>query len=158
MNPRTASRELVTGIVSIPQALGLLIASSAAFILTTWFINRLAFALSPVALVILFLYSFTKRFSSLTHFFLGLALVYDRRRLPVRPTGRSGGETQPEKWPMVVFILLNLGLPLAILGQPGLMIFGGSWLGAVAAFGALLQLFAGLVFVYDLWRGLLSER
>jgi 4-hydroxybenzoate polyprenyltransferase len=73
-NPRTASRELVSGVISVPQAGLLLVAASGAFLLTTWFINRLAFLLSPVALAILFGYSFTKRFTSLTHFFLGLAL------------------------------------------------------------------------------------
>ncbi len=89
---------------------------------------------------------------------LGLALVYDRWLPPAQQTGDSVSETQQEKWPMVVLILFNLGLPLAILGQPGLMIFGGWWLGAVAAFGALLQLFAGLVFVYHLWLAVPAKR
>ena len=56
---------------------------------------------------------------------------------------------------MTVFVLFNIGLPLVIIGQPGLMMLGGNWLGAVAAFGALLQLFAGLVFVYDAWQAML---
>jgi hypothetical protein len=89
---------------------------------------------------------------------LGLALVYDRWPGPVAQNNMPAGRTKREKWPMVVFILFNLGLPPAILGQPGLMIFGGPWFGAVAAFGALLQLFAGFVFVYDLYRGLLAKR
>jgi hypothetical protein len=53
-----------------------------------------------------------------------------------------------------VFLLFNIGLPLVIVGQPGLALFGGQWLGAAAAFGGLLQLFAGLLFVYDVWRTL----
>lgn len=88
---------------------------------------------------------------------LGLALVYARWPRPVPQPEDSPGELPQEKWPMVVFILFNLGLPLAILGQPGLMIFGGQWLGAVAAFGAVLQLFAGLLFIYDVWQRTLKS-
>jgi 4-hydroxybenzoate polyprenyltransferase len=52
----------------------LLVASSAAFIETTVWINSLCFWLSPLALVIVFFYSLTKRFTSFSHLFLGLAL------------------------------------------------------------------------------------
>lgn len=71
-NPRTADRHKL---VSYLGAGLLLIASSVAFVITTWFINRLCFLLSPVALAIVFFYSLTKRFTSFTHFFLGLALA-----------------------------------------------------------------------------------
>jgi 4-hydroxybenzoate polyprenyltransferase len=70
-NPRTVGRHKL---VSFKTALALLVFSSVAFVLTTRFINPLCFALSPVALAILFFYSFTKRFTSFAHFFLGLAL------------------------------------------------------------------------------------
>ncbi len=70
-NPRTAARHTL---ISHSGAVALLLASSAAFIATTWFINRLCFWLAPVALTIVFFYSLTKRFTSLSHFFLGLAL------------------------------------------------------------------------------------
>ncbi len=70
-NPRTAERHTL---VSRGAAILLLIASSAAFVATTWWINPLCFRLSPVALAIVFFYSLTKRFTSLSHFFLGLAL------------------------------------------------------------------------------------
>lgn len=70
-NPRTADRHRL---VSRAWAIALLVATSAAFIATTWFINRLCFWLSPVALGIVFFYSLTKRFTSYSHFFLGLAL------------------------------------------------------------------------------------
>ena len=70
-NPRTAERHTL---VPHGAAIGLLLASSAAFIATTWWINALCFWLSPLALVIVFFYSLTKRFTSLSHFFLGLAL------------------------------------------------------------------------------------
>lgn len=71
-NPRTASRHLL---VSKPAALTLLAISSAGFIAGAAAINQLTFALSPVALIAIFLYSLTKRFTALTHFFLGLALA-----------------------------------------------------------------------------------
>jgi hypothetical protein len=57
---------------------------------------------------------------------------------------------------MVLFILFNLGLPLAILGQPGLLLFGGRWLGALSALGGLLMLFAGLILTRQLWPFLRS--
>jgi len=71
-NPRTALRHLL---VSKLSALILLILSSAAFLLAASAINRLTFLLAPVALALIFFYSLTKRFTSATHFFLGLALA-----------------------------------------------------------------------------------
>jgi 4-hydroxybenzoate polyprenyltransferase len=70
-NPRTAGRHKL---VSRGTAIGLLIVSAAAFVAAAGFINRLCLMFSPVALVILFFYSLTKRFTALSHFFLGLAL------------------------------------------------------------------------------------
>ena len=70
-NPRTASRHLL---VPKSAALVLLVLSSAAFLFTAAAINRLTFALGPLALAISFFYSVTKRFTAATHFFLGLAL------------------------------------------------------------------------------------
>ena len=70
-NPRTASRHLL---LSKPPAVVGLIVSSAGFIFSAAVINRLTFLLSPLALVIVFFYSVTKRFTSATHFFLGVAL------------------------------------------------------------------------------------
>ena len=54
--------------------MALLAFSASSFVGTTYFINPLCFWLSPVALAIVFFYSLTKRFTSLTHFYLGLAL------------------------------------------------------------------------------------
>ncbi len=73
-NPRTAGRELPQGLIS-PGAVRLFVAiSSAALIVAAWRLNPLCFALSPVALGIVFFYSYTKRFTWATQFFLGLAL------------------------------------------------------------------------------------
>ena len=71
-NPRTAGRHRL---VSWPLATTLLAVSSVLFVLTTAFINPLCFALSPVALGIVFFYSLTKRFTNYTQLFLGFALA-----------------------------------------------------------------------------------
>src|SRR6266705_2242315 len=84
-NPRTASRYLL---VSRPAALVWLAVSSAGFVLAAAAINRLTFLLTPVALALIFFYSFTKRFTSATHFFLGLALAIAPVGAWVAQTGR----------------------------------------------------------------------
>jgi 4-hydroxybenzoate polyprenyltransferase len=71
-NPRTASRHLL---ISKSVAVVLLVLSSAGFIVAAAAINRLTLVLAPVALALIFFYSLTKRFTSATHFFLGLALA-----------------------------------------------------------------------------------
>lgn len=70
-NPRTASRHLL-----IPKTIAwfALLLSSIGFFLSAAAINRLTLLLAPVALVVIFFYSLTKRFTAGTHFFLGLAL------------------------------------------------------------------------------------
>ncbi len=73
-NPRTSNREIPKGIISPTAAMVFVIICCLAFIVCTWFINVLCFALSPVALVIVLGYSYTKRFTSLSHFVLGLGL------------------------------------------------------------------------------------
>jgi 4-hydroxybenzoate polyprenyltransferase len=71
LNPRTAGRHRL---MSKPAAKALLALSAAGFVATTRFINPLCLLLSPVALVIIFAYSLTKRFTHASHFLLGLAL------------------------------------------------------------------------------------
>ncbi|MCS7028423.1 MAG: putative 4-hydroxybenzoate polyprenyltransferase [Bacteroidia bacterium] len=73
-NPRTANREIPSGVISPRNALIFVIVNSVAFVITTFFINRLCFYLSPVALLVILGYSFTKRFTVLCHFILGLGL------------------------------------------------------------------------------------
>lgn len=73
-NPRTRMREIPAGVISPRAALSFVVLSSALFVLTTWFINPLCFALSPVALAVILGYSYTKRFTFLCHFVLGLGL------------------------------------------------------------------------------------
>lgn len=74
-NPRTAQREIPSGIIAENSALLFVIACCAGFMLSAYFINRLCFFLSPVALAVVLGYSYTKRFTHLSHFFLGLGLA-----------------------------------------------------------------------------------
>lgn len=73
-NPRTATREIPAGVISPNAALAFVILNSSLFVLTTWFINPLCFYLSPIALIVILGYSYTKRFTWLCHFVLGLGL------------------------------------------------------------------------------------
>ncbi|MDX1943395.1 MAG: 4-hydroxybenzoate octaprenyltransferase [Saprospiraceae bacterium] len=73
-NPRTANREIPAGIISPRSALFFVIVNGLLFSTTTWFINPLCFALSPIALAVILGYSYTKRFTYLCHFVLGLGL------------------------------------------------------------------------------------
>ncbi len=73
-NPRTAIREIPAGIITANSALMFTIISSVLFIVTTYFINTICFALSPVALLVVLGYSYTKRFTPLCHLVLGLGL------------------------------------------------------------------------------------
>lgn len=73
-NPRTAIREIPAGIISANSALWFVILNSVAFVVTTFTINKLCFALSPVALSVVLGYSLTKRFTALCHLILGLGL------------------------------------------------------------------------------------
>src|SRR5512139_1182578 len=73
-NPRTRTRALPAGLVTPGQVLLFIIASSAILVLAAAMLNPLAFTLSPVALAVVFFYSYTKRFTFLSHAFLGLAI------------------------------------------------------------------------------------
>jgi 4-hydroxybenzoate polyprenyltransferase len=73
-NPRTAQRALATGALSLAFARIFTFAAVAVFLLAAWQLNPLALKLAPVALAILFFYSYTKRFTNWSHLFLGFAL------------------------------------------------------------------------------------
>ena len=74
MNPRTAIREIPSGIISANSALWFTIICSLLFMLCAFLINPLCFYLSPVALFVVLGYSYTKRFTPLCHLVLGLGL------------------------------------------------------------------------------------
>lgn len=74
LNPRTVVREIPAGVIKAQSALAFVIINSLLFVATTWFINPICFYLSPIALLITLGYSYTKRFTYLCHFVLGLGL------------------------------------------------------------------------------------
>ncbi len=73
-NPRTSNRALATGALSIGFAWAFTLASAAVLLIAAWQLNRLALELSPLALAVLFLYSYTKRFTMWSHLVLGFCL------------------------------------------------------------------------------------
>jgi 4-hydroxybenzoate polyprenyltransferase len=93
-NPRTANRELPRGAMSTREAVMFVAVASAAFVYAAWRLNPLCFALSPVALAIVFWYSLAKRYTTWTQLFLGLAMA-------VAPVGgwlAVGGRAGWEPW------------------------------------------------------------
>jgi 4-hydroxybenzoate polyprenyltransferase len=75
LNPRTANRELPRGAMSAREAAAFVAAASAVFVFAAWQLNPLCFALSPIALGIVFWYSLAKRYTTWTQLFLGLAMA-----------------------------------------------------------------------------------
>jgi 4-hydroxybenzoate polyprenyltransferase len=73
-NPRTASRHIPAGTLDRMQVWIFLLVATMLFELAAWKLNLLCFALSPIALLFLFGYSYTKRFTSLCHLVLGFAI------------------------------------------------------------------------------------
>jgi 4-hydroxybenzoate polyprenyltransferase len=84
-NPRTAARHRL---LEKPAAWTLLVISSIGFLITSAAINQTTGLLAPVALLIIFFYSLTKRFTNATHFFLGLALAVAPAGAWIAQTGR----------------------------------------------------------------------
>jgi 4-hydroxybenzoate polyprenyltransferase len=74
LNPRTQNWELPQGKVKVWEAMLLTVTASLVFVVAAFQLNIVCFVLSPLALAIVFFYSFTKRFTWASHLFLGLAL------------------------------------------------------------------------------------
>ena len=70
-NPRTRARELPAGRLTLGQAWGAVFVAAAVFVWTAWALNPLCFALSPLALAVVTLYSYAKRFTWWSHLWLG---------------------------------------------------------------------------------------
>jgi len=75
LNPRTQQREIPAGILSSQKVLFFVILNCLAFIISCYLLNPLCLYLSPIALLIVLGYSYTKRFTSLCHFVLGVGLA-----------------------------------------------------------------------------------
>jgi 4-hydroxybenzoate polyprenyltransferase len=73
-NPRTSNRALATGALSLGFAWAFTFVSATVLVFAAWRLNRLALELSPIALAVLFLYSYTKRFTIWSHLVLGFCL------------------------------------------------------------------------------------
>jgi 4-hydroxybenzoate polyprenyltransferase len=105
LNPRTAMRELPRGVMSRTEAAIFVTLSSMAFVFASSRLSTLCFALSPVALAIVFWYSLAKRVTTYTQLFLGLALA-------VAPVGgwiAAGGRGGVEPWLLGLAIGLWVG-------------------------------------------------
>lgn len=74
LNPRTKHWHLPSGKIGVKSVWVFIVIMAIIFIFSAYMLNTLAFSLSPLALAILYFYSFTKRFTWLTHLFLGLSL------------------------------------------------------------------------------------
>ena len=94
LNPRTANRELPRGTMSSLEAIAFVLVASVVFVFAAAQLNPICFALSPVALAIVFWYSLAKRYTTWTQLFLGLAMA-------VAPVGgwlAVGGRGGWEPW------------------------------------------------------------
>jgi 4-hydroxybenzoate polyprenyltransferase len=87
-NPRTRQRALATGALSVSFAWLFTLIAVAIFFVAAWQLNPLAFELAPVALLILFFYSYTKRFTNWSHLFLGISLGIAPAAAWIAVTGR----------------------------------------------------------------------
>ena len=105
LNPRTANREIPRGAMSTVEATVFVAISSLVFVFAASRLNSLCFALSPVALAIVFWYSLAKRFTTWTQLFLGLAMA-------VAPVGgwlAVGGRGGWEPWLLALAISTWVG-------------------------------------------------
>ncbi len=73
-NPRTKNREIPTKKISLAEASAFVFLAALLLVFAAYKLNKLCFYLSPVALAVVFFYSFTKRFTWLSHIFLGLGM------------------------------------------------------------------------------------
>jgi 4-hydroxybenzoate polyprenyltransferase len=94
LNPRTANRELPSGVMTPREAAVFVVIAATVFVLASWRLNPICLALSPVALAIVFWYSLAKRFTTWTQLFLGLAMAI----APVGGWLAVGGRGGWEPW------------------------------------------------------------
>lgn len=106
-NPRTRLRELPSGALRVTEALAAVMIASALFIYSAWQLNPLCAALSPVALVWVFFYSYTKRFTRWCHLVLGIGMS-------IAPVG--GYLAVTGQWSRPWWLLIALALAVATWG------------------------------------------
>ncbi len=87
-NPRTAMRAIPAGLLSVPQVAAFTVGASLLLVFAAFMLNPLAYALSPVALLLALGYSYTKRFTAFSHLFLGIAMAVAPVGAWIAVTGR----------------------------------------------------------------------
>jgi 4-hydroxybenzoate polyprenyltransferase len=100
-NPRTADREIPSGRLSMGAAAVFVVLSAAVFILSAALLSPLCLMLATPVLVVLFTYSYTKRFTALSHLYLGFAIALSPLGAWIAVTGRFD-------WPVMILCLALL--------------------------------------------------
>ncbi len=101
-NPRTASRHIPAGKVTLWDAWALTVGGAAALIFAAWMLNPLCFYLSPVALGAVYLYPYLKRFTSFCHYFLGICLA----GAPLGAWMAARGDLDPKILPLALAVVV----------------------------------------------------
>ena len=109
LNPRTAGREIPQGVIKPQNALFFCIANALCFVAAAAAINALCLALSPLALLIILGYSYTKRFTALCHFVLGLGLAAAPVGAYIAAAGRWSAEPL---WLSAIVLLWTAGFDI----------------------------------------------
>ncbi len=94
-NPRTKERELPSGVIKLKEAVLFTAFSLIVFLVAAYMLNPLCIKLAPVILIILFIYSYTKRFTWLSHLFLGLTISLAPLGAWIAITGKINVEILP---------------------------------------------------------------
>ena len=100
-NPRTATRAIPAGLITKGAVWCFTVISAGVLVVAAWRLNPLAFALSPVALAVVMGYSYAKRFTALSHFWLGLGLS-------ISPVGAWIAIQGSFAWPPILLCLVVL--------------------------------------------------
>ncbi len=109
LNPRTRNRELPSGRMSVAEAVVAVLVASAVFVGCAAALNPLCLALSPLALVWILGYSFTKRFTSWSHLWLGASLA-------IAPVGGYLAITGAWSRPWWTLVIMALGVLTWVTG------------------------------------------
>lgn len=160
-NPRTAVREIPAGVISPSNALLFIVINCVLFVITCYFINPLCFYLSPIAIAVILGYSYTKRFTALCHFVLGVGLALAPVGAYLAVTGAFDASSQ---WAIlygciVLFWVAGFDIIYALQDEEFDRDLGlNSIPAALGKKGALwlsngLHLLAAAIVVYIGWRG-----
>lgn len=108
-NPRTAARELPSGVISVARAKGAVALAAIVFVIASWQLNPLCLMLSPVALLWILGYSYAKRFTSWPHLWLGMSLA-------IAPVGGWLAVTGAWSEPWWLLLVITVGVMTWVAG------------------------------------------